>query len=382
MRVESWMLIALLPALQFLFQRRVSLAALAITIVSPLFWFYICWKATGNALDYFETRNRYLAEYAAAKPVITTFESRRLLHDAEKLLVSTNLAVLCGCLAAAWITIRKMVAGRMWRQKVGTASPDFGGVTATNVVFFSNLGFLLLAYAAGSQPEIWSRYGLIFFTLGLPVTVWMFLAIPKGRPKTILATVILAVFAVTTMGQVREVVYCVSEESAKSVVASYLKEVHKNDPGLRIYCDDGQTRFLSGIPSDRFLTPSDLPADPAALLKRFDEAGVKYVVCTNWDASALTKLFPEVRQGKGDDVSIRLRTPAQGGPNLKFGFIGFDDNRKFGECGNIGSRSGVKYSVIIVKGASNEIYSCLRNSSAACRFVRSRYGPGAGYNFL
>jgi Dolichyl-phosphate-mannose-protein mannosyltransferase len=302
MRVESWMLIALLPALQFLFQRRVSLAALAITIVSPLFWFYICWKATGNALDYFETRNRYLAEYAAAKPVITTFESRRLLHDAEKLLVSTNLAVLCGCLAAAWITIRKMVAGRMWRQKVGTASPDFGGLTATNVFFFSNLGFLLLAYAAGSQPEIWSRYGLIFFTLGLPVTVWMFLAIPKGRPKTILATVILAVFAVTTMGQVREVVYCVSEESAKSVVASYLKEVHKNDPGLRIYCDDGQTRFLSGIPSDRFLTPSDLPADPAALLKRFDEAGVKYVVCTNWDASALTKLFPEVRQGKGDDV--------------------------------------------------------------------------------
>jgi Dolichyl-phosphate-mannose-protein mannosyltransferase len=301
-RIESWMLIALLPALQFLFQRKVTLAALAITIISPLFWFYICWEATGNALDYFETRNRYIAEYVEARPAITTFSSRSLLLDGERLLVSTNLAVLCCCLAAAWMIFRRIIAWRMWLQKFGTASLEFGGVTAPSVFFFSNLGFLLLAFVVGSQPEILSRYGLIFFTLGLPVTLWAFIEIPKGRSKNILATVILTVFAITTMGQVREVAYCVSVESAKSAVASYLREVHKDDLNLRIYCDDGQARFLSGIPSDRFLTSYELPADPAALLKRFDEAGVKYVVCANWDASALTKLFPGVRQGKGDDV--------------------------------------------------------------------------------
>ena len=299
MRVESWMLIALLPALQFLFQRRVSLAALGIMIVSPLFWFYVCWKATGSAMAYFETRNRYLAEYMAAKPVITTFSSQRLLLDGEKLLVSTNLAVLCSCLAAAWMIVRRMIAGG--RAKLGIAPLDFGGVTATNVFFFSNLGFLLSAYFTGSQPEIWSRYGLIFFTMGLPVTAWTFLAIAERRSKIIMAVATLAVFAFHTKGQVREVFYCMSEESASSVVATYLREVYKNDPGLRIYCDDGQTRFLSGVPSDRFLTSYNLPADPGALLKRFDEAGVKYVLCLNWDASTLTRFFPELREGKGGD---------------------------------------------------------------------------------
>jgi hypothetical protein len=306
MRIESWMLIALLPALQFLFQRRVSLGALCIMIVSPLFWFYICWKATGSAMVYFEARNRYLAEYVAANPAVTTFSSQRLILDWKRLIVSTNLAVLCSCLAAALMivkmTIRRKIDWSMGRQKFQAASLDFAGVTATDIFFFSNLGFLVLAYFTGSQPDIWSRYGLTFFVLGLPVTAWTFLAITERRSKIILAAAILAVFAYHTKDQVREVVSCVSEESAKTVVAAYLKEVHKNDPGLRIYCDEGNTRALTGLRYDRFLTAYNLPADPGALLKRFDEAGVKYVVCTNWETTTLTRFFPELREGKGGDV--------------------------------------------------------------------------------
>jgi len=94
----------------------------------------------------------------------------------------------------------------------------------------------------------------------------------------------------------------VSEETAKTDVAAFLKEMRRNDTGARIYCDDGNVRSLSGIPSERFLTAYNLPDDPAALLKRFDDAGVKYVVCTNWEASILTKLFPEVNKGIGNDV--------------------------------------------------------------------------------
>jgi Dolichyl-phosphate-mannose-protein mannosyltransferase len=300
MRVESWMLIALLPALQFLFQRRVSLAALGIMIVSPLFWFYICWEATGSAMAYFETRNRYVAEYRAANPAVTIFSSQRLLLDWERLLISTNFAVLCSCLAAALIIAKKMITGG--RQKFGSASLDFAGVIAADVFFLANLGFLLLAYGAGSQPDIWSRYGLIFFTLGLPVTAWTLLAITNMRSRIILATAMLAVFAFNTKDQIREVVSCVSEEFAKSVVAAYLKEVHRNDPGLRIYCDDGNIRSLSGIPPDRFLNTYNLPTDPGALLKRFDEAGVKYAVCTNWEVSALTRFFPELHEGKDGAV--------------------------------------------------------------------------------
>jgi len=159
-----------------------------------------------------------------------------------------------------------------------------------------------LAYFTGSQPDIWSRYGLTFFVLGLPVTAWTFLTITERRSKIILAVAILAVFAYHTKDQVREVASSVSEESAKTVVAAYLKEAHKNDPGLRIYCDDGESRFLSGIPRDRFLTSYNLPTGPTALLKRFDEAGVKYVVCPNWEFSTLTASFPALREGKDDDI--------------------------------------------------------------------------------
>jgi hypothetical protein len=148
----------------------------------------------------------------------------------------------------------------------------------------------------------WIRYGLIFFTLGLPVMAWTFLAVNDRLSKIGLATAILAVFAFHAEGQIREVTACVSEESAKTVIAAHLKEFHRNDPDLRIYCDEGNTRSLSGVPPSRFLTSYNLPADPDALLKRFDEAGVKYVVCTNWEVSMLTKLFPGVREGKGADI--------------------------------------------------------------------------------
>jgi hypothetical protein len=111
---------------------------------------------------------------------------------------------------------------------------------------------------------------------------------------------------------------CLSEESAKTVIAAYLKEAHRNDPGLRIYCDDGQTRLLSGIPPDRFLTSHNLPAAAPELLRRFDEAGVKYVVCSNWEVSALTKLFPGVREGKGNEVfqPVAHERPKRYGPEI------------------------------------------------------------------
>jgi hypothetical protein len=212
--------------------------------------------------------------------------------------------VLLTCLVAAWMIVKRMIVGRMVRQKFEMVSLDFAGVTATNVLFLSNLGFLLLAYGAGSQPDIWSRYGLLFFALGLPVTAWTFPAIIKERPrlKIILAAAILAIFLFHTKDQFREAVACWREESAKTIIAAYLKDVYRIDPGLRIYCDEGNVRSLTGLPQERFLTAYNLPTDQAALLKRFDEAGVKYVVCTNWETTTLTRLFPDVRKGTVNDI--------------------------------------------------------------------------------
>ena len=40
-RVESWMLIALIPAIQLWKERRVSIPAILIMLIAPLFWFYV-----------------------------------------------------------------------------------------------------------------------------------------------------------------------------------------------------------------------------------------------------------------------------------------------------------------------------------------------------
>jgi hypothetical protein len=297
-RIESWMLIALLPALQLFFYRRVSLAACGIMIASPLFWFYLSWKATGNPMAYFEVRDRYIVDYAAANPVVTTFSWPRLHLDAKRLLISTNLGVLCSCLVATYLIVSSLV-----RRGFETLSKDFAGVIASTVFFFYNLGFLLFAYFTGRQPDIWSRYGLLFFTLGLPVTAWTFLTITRERVrlKIVLAAAISLIFIFQFRDQLSEVASCVSEERARAGIADYLR-AHLDDPRRRIYCEDGNVRFLTGIPKGNFLTAYQLPSDTNALLKSFDAAGVKYVVCNNWEVSKLIKLFPELSNGKGNKI--------------------------------------------------------------------------------
>src|SRR5436190_87213 len=49
-RVESWMFIAIIPAIQLVRERRVSIVGAIILLIPPLLWFYISWKATGNLL--------------------------------------------------------------------------------------------------------------------------------------------------------------------------------------------------------------------------------------------------------------------------------------------------------------------------------------------
>ncbi|MBO0800046.1 MAG: glycosyltransferase family 39 protein, partial [Blastocatellia bacterium] len=224
-RIESWLLIALLPALQFFFHRRVSLAAVGFLLASPLLWFYISWKATGNPLSYFEVRNRYIADYAAANPRVATFTFGRLRLDAERLLISTNLGVLASCLVAAYLT-----AGRLLRQRFEAVSQKFAGVLATTIFFFYNLGFLLFAYFTGRQPDIWSRYGLLFFTLGLPVTAWTFLEIGRERLrlKATIAAALSLIFLFQMKSQISEVAAVVSEETARYSIADFLKRVQRD----------------------------------------------------------------------------------------------------------------------------------------------------------
>src|SRR5260370_18305865 len=88
-RVDSWMLIALIPLIQFFKERRVSPIALAILLMPPLFWFWISWKATGNWLATFETRKHYLDWLLSVNPSFARFSVQHILRDGWLLLSST-----------------------------------------------------------------------------------------------------------------------------------------------------------------------------------------------------------------------------------------------------------------------------------------------------
>lgn len=302
MRVESWALIALLPAFQFVRSRKISWIVCGIVAISPPLWIYICWKATGNPTAYFEARNRYVVEFIAANPDVATFSSSRLALDGERFLTSTNLAVLVGAFAALGLILKRLV-GRNFVSACSNLLPQI----AVCVVFFYNLGFLLLAYFTNNQPSIWTRYGLLFFVLGMPVLAWAFQEVSRQWPlwKPVLSVALIAVFAWHTIPQVREIRGCLDEENIRQEIADYLKSIHRSNPEARFFCEDGSLRYLSGIPMKSFLDSFTVPADSNDASKFPDylrEAKVEYFICTRWEYSTPIKLFPELGKGKGNDV--------------------------------------------------------------------------------
>src|SRR6185295_10962404 len=85
-RVESWMLIALLPFIQLVKERRISVVALLILSSPPLLWFFISWQATGNWLECFVQRQQYHDWLLRMNPAIAQFSLVNVLKDAATLL--------------------------------------------------------------------------------------------------------------------------------------------------------------------------------------------------------------------------------------------------------------------------------------------------------
>src|SRR5437588_4861242 len=177
-RVESWMFIALLPAIQFLKERRISISALFILIIPPLFWLYISWKATGNWLQCFETRQSYHDWLLAMNPALAHFSLLSVLRDSAILIISTDIAVLSSAFVAGWIVIKHLP-----RSLTRPGLPeDLRGILAPVLFFFAFLGLLVTAYLTHQQPMIFPRYGLLLFSLGIPILAWAFLRVRQQKP--------------------------------------------------------------------------------------------------------------------------------------------------------------------------------------------------------
>jgi len=178
MRVEAWMLIILIPALRVLAGRKVKPASCIVPALAPLICFYIYWAATGDPFDYFHSRAVFIRGFLVDRPELKGFSGRRIISDAGRLLYSVNPLVFIASVAGASLTVKDLRA----KGRSGGMQTSFA-VGAACVFFFSFLGFLLAAYFTNNQPEIWTRYGLLFFVLGIPILIWASAALPARLPR-------------------------------------------------------------------------------------------------------------------------------------------------------------------------------------------------------
>ena len=295
-RVESWMFIVLIPAIQFAKERRLSIVAVAILLVPPLFWFYISWKATGNWLACFESRQQYHDWLLTMNPALARFSLSSIVRDGATLVVSTDIAVLAASLVAGWL-----VAKRLGRNLTVREMPDdVQEMLPAVVYFFAFLGLLLVAYLTHQQPIIFPRYGLILFSLGIPILAWTFLRLRQDHPE-LARRVLIAVIVICALNESIQFVGAVgtlNQISTQRAVADYLHTHFQPNSKARIFSDEGTIVVMSGIPPERFVSSSDAPREPGQFLGYLKEQNVEYVVFITKADSTPVKLFPDLEYGE------------------------------------------------------------------------------------
>jgi hypothetical protein len=294
-RVESWMFLAIIPAIQFVKERRVSIVTIVILILPPLFWFYVSWKATGNWLACFAARQQYRDWLLAANPAIAHFSFQNILRDGATLLVSADVAVFVAAFVAAWKVLKRPA------DLLKKATESFS-IFATLVFFLSFLGLLLIAYLTHQQPIIFPRYGLLLFSLGIPILAWTLIETKKQNARKfrriLIWVIVICAFdaSVQLVGSVGEL----NRYSAQRAVADYLRDHFDSNGRARIFCDDGTVQVLSGIASERFVSSADAPKNREALVAFLNEREFEYLVIVKSEDSTLSPLF-----SRSDRVEIR-----------------------------------------------------------------------------
>ena len=298
-RVESWMLIALIPAIQFWKERRVSIPAILIMLFAPLFWFYVSWKAAGDWLACFKVRDQYKDWLLTQNPALAEFSLRGVMQDTAMLISGIDLAVLCAALVAGWLVVRRFTrrSDGMDANLADDAVPASMGIDSILpllVFFFPFLALLVVAYLTHQQPIIFPRYGLILFSLGIPILAWIYFETRRSRPhwsrRVLITIVVLCVLNASAqfVGGVGEL----NRYKAQRHVANYLRYRFEMNPEVKIFCDEGTVRALSGIPVDRFVTSADVPTDYDGFWSALAEKNVEWLVIAPQPGSTPVKLSP------------------------------------------------------------------------------------------
>jgi hypothetical protein len=303
-RVESWMLIALIPAIQILRERRISIVALIILATPPLFWFYISWKATGNWLACFEARQQYHDWLLQMNPALARFSLSGVLRDGATLFISTDIAVLTAGLVAGWWIVKRFTQNKPSVAGNNLEADEMGKVLPPVVFFFAFLALLLVAYLTHQQPMIFPRYGLVLFSLGIPILAWTCLRLRQDHPefarRVLMAVIVICVFDASV--QLAGAVGTLNQISAQRAVADYLHAHFPPNSTARIFSDEGTVQVMSGLPPEKFVSSSDAPRDREGFLNYLKLRRIEFVVFIDKGDSTLAKLFPELQNGMGNEL--------------------------------------------------------------------------------
>lgn len=304
-RVESWMLIALIPLLQFFKERRISWPAILIMLAPPLFWFYVSWKAAGDWLACFKSRQAYHDWLLQQNPALAHFSFAGVLKDGAMFIVSSDIAVLCAAFVAGWLVVRQVPG----RKRSTEASQNAGIILPSLIFFFAFFALLVGAYLTHQQPIVFPRYGLILYSLGIPMLAWTYFAVTEQKPqwrRMLLRTIV--VICVFEAGvQFAGGVGVLNQISAQRKVADYLRDHFDVKSSARIFSDEGTVTVMSGIPAEKFLTSADAPKDREGFLQFLKDKNVEYLVFINKQDSTPAKAFHDLDSGEPEPFEFVMQ---------------------------------------------------------------------------
>ena len=302
-RIEAWTFILLLPLLQFVRERRISLIALGVLLLPPLTWLIICHLATGDPLASFADRVRYNASYLDFNPTRRGFAFIDINRDATYFLLGANPIVFLAIIVAGGLSIFQVI-----RQPNRLCWP----ATVITAYALALFGFVLLAYITKRQPVLFPRYGLIFFTLGLPLLAWLLQrVIAHWKRFRIAQYAAVAAIALSLWQSTRQmpVIFKVLDDfrahrQVAQAVAAALQQSH--DKNSRCFSDDAAIRVLSGLPIERFARSNTTPVAVRQNAGDFEtylhEQNVTYLVFTSIEDSLPVKFYSELGRNPRVDV--------------------------------------------------------------------------------